>query len=850
MDVQKEADIPPCSIGLADNSLCHQKTYNAVIGLKTLQEFKLDEQRLLILRSAQDLKSNSTVCLHHKSLLLTKFEFLQKKCCNPFSINNHNVKSNLQALSEAQAEQLKPLTNKSVKPGQKLCISCKVNMYKQLPMSYSSASDLPASDASAMEISDRVNTSLVSLGVSPIKIQKISKRDSKGYVKRKICKVQGDIGSSIAVACGFNPDEFQQVTSDQQQCQNCTDYKELLNEIKEKMKTASKIEKFQLLTLAPKSWSIEKIASEFSVSHRLVRKANNAKQVMGILALPSRKMGKVLPDEIKQRVLDFFEDDEFSRLCPGKKDYVSVRVEGVKVQKQKRLLLSNLKEMHVAYRKMYGREVSFSKFCTLRPKWCVTVGASGMHSVCVCSIHQNVKNMLYSSIIVEDYKVLIQKTVCNIESKSCMLHRCEQCPGKAGLEAYLDTVYEDVDPEEIVEFQQWVQTDRTSLESKLMLVGDFLSHLVSKVYDISVHHFVSKHQAQYLRTCKENLKTGDIVVLMDFAENYSFVVQDAVQGFHWENSQASLHPFVVYYHQDNNIQCLSACVISDSLRHDTIAVHVFMSKFINYLKKTLNHINYASYFSDGCTAQYKNFKHFVNLCHHKLDYGFSAEWNFFGTSHGKSPCDGIGGTAKRLASRASLQRIKGQQILIPQDLFNFCEEHIKQIKFFYVSKNEIESHREAQNERFKNASTVTGTRDNHQFVPLDEQTIKVSKVSGDPSYFVAKIGQGIDDTNRSMQIKDIQPGQYVACIYDNEWWVGNICEVSEEEHDARVKFMHPPGPAQSFHWPAHEDKCWVSEDHLLKILPSPTTTSGRLYSFPKKTLEDVMEAFNLKKKKP
>jgi len=66
-------------------------------------------------------------------------------------------------------------------------------------------------------------------------------------------------------------------------------------------------------------------------------------------------------------------------------------------------------------------------------------------------------------------------------------------------------------------------------------------------------------------------------------------------------------------------------------------------------------ISHIHYFSDGSAAQYKNFKNFLNLCHHEEDFEITAEWNFFGTSHGKSPCDGIRGTRKRLAARASLQ---------------------------------------------------------------------------------------------------------------------------------------------------------------------------------------------------
>ena len=52
-------------------------------------------------------------------------------------------------------------------------------------------------------------------------------------------------------------------------------------------------------------------------------------------------------------------------------------------------------------------------------------------------------------------------------------------------------------------------------------------------------------------------------------------------------------------------------------------------------------------------GQYKNCKNFLNLCHHESDFGLDAEWNFFATSHGKGPCDGVGGIVKRLAARAS-----------------------------------------------------------------------------------------------------------------------------------------------------------------------------------------------------
>jgi hypothetical protein len=51
------------------------------------------------------------------------------------------------------------------------------------------------------------------------------------------------------------------------------------------------------------------------------------------------------------------------------------------------------------------------------------------------------------------------------------------------------------------------------------------------------------------------------------------------------------------------------------------------------------------YFSDDSAAQCKNRKKIINI-YHEQDFGLSAEWHFFATSHGKGPADGMGGTVK------------------------------------------------------------------------------------------------------------------------------------------------------------------------------------------------------------
>ena len=68
-----------------------------------------------------------------------------------------------------------------------------------------------------------------------------------------------------------------------------------------------------------------------------------------------------------------------------------------------------------------------------------------------------------------------------------------------------------------------------------------LLEIVLQINAITSHSFIAKAQAAYLSQQKESLTQGTVVVLLDFAENYSFVVQDTVQGYYWDNNQATLH---------------------------------------------------------------------------------------------------------------------------------------------------------------------------------------------------------------------------------------------------------------------------------------------------------------------
>lgn len=111
---------------------------------------------------------------------------------------------------------------------------------------------------------------------------------------------------------GFNPDDERPKTP---QCEKCKDHNQLLADLKEKLNLSNQAEKVRILTLAPESQSIKTTMTEFGVSEQ----ATKLKSECGTLALPGKKHGKKLPQSVKKKVIEIFDDDELSRLCPGKK---------------------------------------------------------------------------------------------------------------------------------------------------------------------------------------------------------------------------------------------------------------------------------------------------------------------------------------------------------------------------------------------------------------------------------------------------------------------------------------------------------------------------------------------------
>ena len=310
----------------------------------------------------------------------------------------------------------------------------------------------------------------------------------------------------------------------------------------------------------------------------------------------------------------------------------------------------------------------------------------------------------------------------------------------------------------------------------------------------------------------------------DFSENYAFVVQDAVQGFHWNNTQATIDPFVVYYKESGEDRHLSFGIISDCLHHDTVAVYLYQKRLIAHLRETLTlSPKQIFYFSDGAAAQYKNRKNFINLCHHEVDFGIPAQWHFSATSHGKGAWDGLGGTVKRLAARASLQRPTDDQIMTPFQLYKWASENIPAVTFNYCTTTEYDIEKSFLEKRFEKSQTIPGIRSLHSFIPISTDSLQTGRYSKSDEFREQRVNQVDDD----LEIDDISG--HVTSVQRSKWWLACVLEVDNDNAEVRVTLLHPCGPCRSYRYPSKPDTLLLPSSSLLVKVDAHTTT-GRTYT--------------------
>ena len=176
--------------------------------------------------------------------------------------------------------------------------------------------------------------------------------------------------------------------------------------------------------------------------------------------------------------------------------------------------------------------------------------------------------------------------------------------------------------------------------------------MVSDLPSFLKHCYIKRSQSASYEKDKEHSLNSDgyATLQMDFAENYGCVWQDEVQSAHWCKNQVTILTAVMW--SKNLTQ--SAVVISDDNDHKKESIVTFLNELLKNILPT--DITNLSIWTDGPSSQFKNRYIGVVLKWVAQNFSLSIDWNYFATSHGKGPVDGIGGYVKRFAEKVVRQR--------------------------------------------------------------------------------------------------------------------------------------------------------------------------------------------------
>ena len=549
-------------------------------------------------------------------------------------------------------------------------------------------------------------------------------------------------------------------------------------------------------------------------------------------------------ESCRDRVVTFLMRDDNSRCNPGKQDKMKVNGE----THQTRILTDYLQNLYLKFKgENPNVKLSLASFCRIRPAYIKLTRFISRNS-CLCTKHQN-------------------------------FALCTQALRKLGVDVPLNSekfIQDDVNFEKVksdtpdeITFGQWKRVVVEEKGKKKMVMrivsctmkrDEFLKFMEEQIKDFTQHVYRVRRQYEECLNIKQNLPKDEVIIQMDFAENYSCKGVDEIQSAYWNQTGVTLHPVVIYHKDDDSddMKHESRVIVSDEMSHNSSVVLTFVDCIIPEIKKNIPNLRKVHYYTDSPTSQYRNKAIFHAIANHKERYECEAVWNYFEAGHGKGPCDGLGGTVKRMADEAV--RSGKNTIQDAEEFFKWTQTEscsMKSVKFMFVKSSMCEQKAIALG--MNEIKPVKGTMKVHAVIGKGNNEIMVSNVScycevcisgkeceanqwslerlyvTDKGYVEtcdpgpANEPQPALEATAMSETIDVSVGRYVAARYDSKVYVGKIVDYDEEDNEIEISFMQ--NIRKLLQWPTHEDKLWLEKGQIICNIsePIPTGKSARMF---------------------
>ena len=454
--------------------------------------------------------------------------------------------------------------------------------------------------------------------------------------------------------------------------------------------------------------------------------------------LEQQKRNEEWKEKITGMVINFYNSDVISRQMPGKKDRIVKRENGERETFQTKVLNDYQEVNFDRFKTEFPDEkIGRTLFFSLRPDYVFTSAHMKGFS-CLCTKHENFGLLLKSArpYFEEHFPINPDAFHRKVETLAEMKRILDE------------TAFPAVEDDDKVGIRQWrsvqvksfskktgkpVTTRKTKCMPDVVDMIALKKKLIEQYTAFIVHSYRIRSQHSFIKHLKATLKIGELIVYEDYAENHSLKPGDrAVQSSYWNQQFVTMHCICVYWRGlDGEIHYQSFVYLSSIMSHDSAFV---ITCHKSLLKKDLKEVvkdditfHFMHFISDSPMNQYRNKydAEFTSLIEEL--FGIKAAHHYTEAGHGKSVCDGIGGSFKRRADEASLS---GRHVITTtQELYKYAVIEEKNIKPIYVSEY-------AYDVTMKDIiiwgdflSPLKGAVELHTVIPIDQGIVATNEVS-------------------------------------------------------------------------------------------------------------------------
>ncbi|KAL3842294.1 hypothetical protein ACJMK2_020324 [Sinanodonta woodiana] len=398
---------------------------------------------------------------------------------------------------------------------------------------------------------------------------------------------------------------------------------------------------------------------------------------------------------------------------------------------------------------------------------------------------------------------------------------------------------------DMVKYTQWKKVVEGQKSRWYNQTSEFRNH----VKRVQVHY-------QEMRNLQENLPENEVMLWMDFAENFVCTSVEAVQSSYWNRAMVSLHTMAVYFPKSQGQRLQSFVGVSDVLCHNATVVYTILKKLVPMLQSTYPSIKTIHYLTNSPRSQYRNKTIFKILADHNEDFGIAGRWNYLESGHGKGPSDGLGASIKRVADMVTHFYVWSKQ----------TEESGSKIKYMYYNQADVGMSNEIIQQKEK-PMQIYGTFKLHAIVPTNSCTILTRETScycngclvnpqtsiheWQEQVICKRQDEEVIDTNGTLmptlevaavtsdqeevleyeriQYSDIQPSHWVSAVYEQYFYFDQIVAIDIDDDEVEIIFfLEKSGKyGKAFKMPSREDKLWIKREKLLTILENEPRPAGK-----------------------